>query len=120
MSEKAKITAIRPEFAIPGGEVEIIVKDLRIESGSELLCYANGLRCLVVGASSRRVVALLPSVDDSTAIVQIETGDGETNGHVISIGKVLASEMHIVANPAIDPSDDALILTRSGSRGQKL
>jgi DNA-binding beta-propeller fold protein YncE len=120
MSEKAKITAIRPEFAIPGGEVEIIVKDLRIESGSELLCYANGLRCQVVGASSRRVVALLPSVDDSTAIVQIETGDGETNGHVISIGKVLASEMHIVANPAIDPSDDALILTRSGSRGQKL
>jgi sugar lactone lactonase YvrE len=28
--------------------------------------------------------------------------------------------MHIVANPAIDPSDDALILTRSGARGQQL
>jgi sugar lactone lactonase YvrE len=28
--------------------------------------------------------------------------------------------MHIVANPAIDPTDDAIILTRSGSRGQQL
>jgi sugar lactone lactonase YvrE len=28
--------------------------------------------------------------------------------------------LHIVANPAVDPKDDSIILTRSGSRGQML
>jgi sugar lactone lactonase YvrE len=28
--------------------------------------------------------------------------------------------MHIVANPAVDPKDDSIVLTRSGSRGQEL
>lgn len=28
--------------------------------------------------------------------------------------------MHLVANPAVDPKDDSIILTRSGSRGQQL
>jgi sugar lactone lactonase YvrE len=28
--------------------------------------------------------------------------------------------LHIVANPAVDPEDDSIILTRSGSRGQQL
>jgi sugar lactone lactonase YvrE len=28
--------------------------------------------------------------------------------------------LHIVANPAVDPQDDSIILTRSGSRGQQL
>jgi sugar lactone lactonase YvrE len=39
---------------------------------------------------------------------------------MLSIGKFLVGDMHIVANPAIDPKDDALVLTRSGSRGQQL
>ncbi|MEP6787958.1 MAG: gluconolaconase, partial [Acidobacteriota bacterium] len=38
----------------------------------------------------------------------------------IVVGKLLTDGMHIVANPAVDPSDDALILTRSGGRGQHL
>lgn len=120
MSDNSKITTINPPNAIPGGEMEIIVEGLQLDGDSQLKCYANGLECQIVAASNRRVVASLASVDDSTAIVQIETAKGESGGHVISIGKLLADEMHIVANPAIDPSDDALILTRSGPRGQKL
>lgn len=120
MSDTGKITAIRPEYAIPGGEVEIRVEGLGLDSVSEMACHANGLDCKIIAASGRRWMVTLPSVEDSSAIVQIETSKGESNGHVISVGKLLANEMHIVANPAIDPSDDALILTRSGSRGQKL
>ena len=120
MNDRAKITAIRPEHAIPGGEIEIRVEELGLDPDSGLLCHANGLACQINAASNRRIVATLPALDDSSAIVQIETSKGESNGHVVSVGKLLTNEMHIVANPAIDPSDDALILTRSGSRGQKL
>lgn len=116
----AKITKIRPEKAISGGEIEIIVDGLRIEPGGKLLCFANGLRCQVAGASSKRVVAVLPVSDDSSAVIQLETDAGQSNPMVITTGKLLVDEMHIVANPAIDPSDDALIITRSGSRGQQI
>lgn len=120
MERAGKILSVMPGRAIPGGEVEIRVEGLRLEPGENVSCFANGLKCNVVGASSKRVVVQLPECDDSSAILQIETSRGETEGYVIAMGKVLADDMHIVANPAIDPSDDALILTRSGSRGQQL
>lgn len=115
-----KIKQVSPDKAISGGEIELITESLQIDAGGGLRCLANGVECQVVSASSRRVVASLPEVDDSTAIIQLETSAGDSNGLVIATGKLVANEMHIVANPAIDPSDDALILTRSGSRGQQL
>ncbi|MEQ1765186.1 MAG: hypothetical protein ABL984_18810, partial [Pyrinomonadaceae bacterium] len=120
MSGTAKIREVIPNRAIPSGEIEILVEGLQVPTGESLRCLANGVECQVSAASSRRVVAFLPEIDDSTAIVQIETRDQDSNGFVVTTGKRVASDMHIVANPAIDPSDDALILTRSGARGQQL
>jgi sugar lactone lactonase YvrE len=116
----ATIKSIFPKIAIPGGEIELHTEGLLVEPGATVRCFVNGVRAHVSGASSRRVVAVMPEIDDSTAIVQIEAGGSETSGFIVTAGKLLANEMHIVANPAIDPADDALILTRSGSRGQSL
>lgn len=120
MSSIVKIREIIPNRAIPSGEIEILVEGLQVSFGESVRCLVNGLACRVSAASSRRVVVSLPETDDSTSIVQIDTRDQESNGFVVTTGKRVASDMHIVANPAIDPSDDALILTRSGSRGQQL
>jgi len=120
MSGTVKIREIIPNRAIPSGEIEILVEGLQVPTGQSVRCLVNGVECRVAAASSRRVVVSLPEVDDSTAIVQIETKEQDSNGFVVTTGKRVASDMHIVANPAIDPSDDALILTRSGSRGQQL
>ena len=120
MSNAPRIASIAPERAIPGGQVEIKTEQFRPEGGRPVVCYANGLECHVAGCSARRTMAVLPDCDDSTAVVQLETSSGESNGYVVTMGKLLANDMHIVANPAIDPSDDALVLTRSGSRGQQL
>lgn len=120
MSTTPKITSIRPEKAIAGGQIEIATSNFHPRGDSPPKVFANGLECRVVGASSRRILANLPDCDDSSAVVQIETLDGESNSSLVTFGKTLVNEMHIVANPAIDPSDDALILTRSGSRGQQL
>ncbi len=115
-----KIKTVLPNKAIPGGEIEILAEGLRLDADSNLICSANGVECQISSASSRRVIATMPDVDDSTAIIQLESSGGDTNGFVIATGKLLANEMHIVANPAIDPGDEALILTRSGARGQQL
>lgn len=120
MSTEFKIASVLPERAIPGGQVEILTEGARVEPGTFVRCFANGQECQVIGASSRRTIAVLPDCDDSTVVIQLETGAGESGGFVVAMGKVLANDMHIVANPAIDPSDDALVLTRSGSRGQQL
>ncbi len=121
MSTNGRITAVTPERAIAGGEIEIHFEDLRLEPGNEPSCFANGIECEVRAASSKRILAIVSeSVDDSTSIIQLESASGDSNGLVISTGKLLANEMHIVANPAIDPKDGSLILTRSGSRGQQL
>ncbi len=120
MSSAVKIREIIPNRAIPSGEIEILVEGLQVPPGEAVRCLVNGVECRVAAASSRRVVVSLPEIDDSTAIVQIETKQQESNGFVVTSGKQVATDMHIVANPAIDPSDDALILTRSGARGQQL
>jgi len=115
-----KIKRVSPDKAISGGEIELITENFQVDPGGGLRCLANGLECQLNSASSRRVIASLPEIDDSTAIIQLETSAGDSNGFVVATGKLVANEMHIVANPAIDPSDDALILTRSGGRGQQL
>lgn len=120
MSGTVKIREITPNRAIPSGEIEVLVEGLQVPSGESVRCLVNGVECRVAAASSRRVIVSLPEVDDSTAIVQLETKEQDSNGFVVTTGKRVANDMHIVANPAIDPSDDALILTRSGSRGQQL
>ena len=38
----------------------------------------------------------------------------------VVVGKRLAEDLHPVANPAFDPDDGALFVTRSGSRGEQL
>lgn len=120
MTDTIKISAIKPDKAIPRGEILIEVEGLKLAFGDEAVCTANGLSCRVIGASSKRFVAVVPEVDDSSAVIQVATQNVESGSALISTGKLLASEMHMVSNPAIDPSDDALILTRSGSRGQQL
>jgi outer membrane protein assembly factor BamB len=120
MNNSPKISSIVPERAIPGGQVEIYTEQFRPEPGRPLACYANGLESQIVGSSAKRTIAMLPDSNDSTVVVQLDTSAGESNGYVVTMGKILANEMHIVTNPAIDPSDDALVLTRSGSRGQQL
>lgn len=119
MENFGRIVEVIPPRAIPGGEIELKLQGVRFEPGDTVICRANGAEGRVTGASSRRVISVLPDLDDSTAVIQIES-DPQISPKVIIAGKLLVNGMHIVANPAIDPSDDALILTKSGPRGQLL
>jgi sugar lactone lactonase YvrE len=121
MSAAAKITGVEPHYAIPGGEIAIACDGFRMSAGTTDGCYVAGQICHVVAASSTRILALVPpEAGEGKTIVHLESMGAVSNTAEITVGQEIADEMHIVANPAVDPSDDAIILTRSGSRGQHL
>ena len=121
MTSIGKIKRIIPEYAIPGGEISIECEEFRAEPAAEHSAYLNGERCWITAASSRRVLATLPDADvDGRSSIQLESGGVESEPFRLTVGRLLTDGMHIVANPAVDPKDDSLVLTRSGSRGQQL
>ena len=126
MSQSIKILGIEPQYAIPGGEIAIRCEGFRLDPGTADGVYIEGMQCRIVAASVNRVLAIVPddvagvnSPDEKTP-VHLESFGAISNTAFLTVGRRLADGMHIVANPAVDPADDALILTRSGSRGQHL
>jgi len=112
---------VRPAMAIPGGVVELIMDS---DSGlvtDDLECRIGGIQARIVSASRRGLHVLVP--EGIEGVVKIEVGsrssDSSSEG-VIEIGREFARDLHIVANPAVDPVDGSIVATRSGSRGQQL
>ncbi len=121
MDSSAKINRIVPQYAIPGGEISIECEGFRTESGATNSAFLDGEPCRIIAVSSRRVLATLPAVDvNGKSFIKLESSGVETEPERLTVGRLLADEMHIVANPAIDPKDESLVFTRSGSRGQQL
>jgi DNA-binding beta-propeller fold protein YncE len=122
MNRAGKILSVAPKAAISGGEIEIAVDGFLRESAGSAGCFADGRKCNIVAASRRRILAELPEQrEPGVAALYLEAGTHSSNiDRSLIVGGVLAENMHMVANPAIDPKDDSIILTRSGSRGQQL
>ena len=121
MSSAGKITEIRPKYVLPGAEIEVLTEGSQPD-GRSSVCLLDTKPCRVTASSSKRTIAIVPDsiTEYSHAIVQLSVADLNSNEYKIHVAGQLADGMHIVANPAIDPSDDALVVTRSGSRGQHL
>lgn len=121
MENTIKINSVNPQYAIPGGEVVIECENFRVGGETHYGCYFDGEKARIVGASNRRIVAIVPDefLSETVSIV-LEAGDSRSEPFEIKVGRKSAGDMHIVANPAVDPNDDSIILTRSGTRGQEL
>lgn len=130
MEKALKILAVEPQYAIPGGEIVIACEGFRLEHGTADGVYIEGVQCRIVAASTRRIMAIIPDeiagtsqeadADIKKTPVHLESFGATSNTIEVTIGRRLIDGMHIVANPAVDPADGAIILTRSGSRGQHL
>jgi sugar lactone lactonase YvrE len=133
MSQGLKITAIEPRYAIPGGEIAIACEGFDV--GKDAGVFFGDIGCRIVAASSTRILAIVPEdelgdvlagVDPELSklkgkkFVHLKCGRAISNKVELATGRLLTDGMHIVANPAVDPSDGAIILTRSGGRGQHL
>ncbi len=121
MTQALKLTGINPSLAIPGGEIAIACENFRPDRHSPDGCYVAGIRCRTVAESTTRILAIVPpDAGEGKTFAHLESNSAVSNTFELNVGRELADEMHIVANPAVDPSDGAIILTRSGARGQHL
>jgi sugar lactone lactonase YvrE len=119
---KQQIVRVDPAAAIPGGEVAIECEGFDTSNLRECRATFGGRGAHLVGVSPRRVLAAVPegSEGGETEVV-LESADGLRTGPARTlVGRKLAEDLHIVANPAFDPDDGSLYLTRSGSRGQRV
>lgn len=121
MNKAGKILSVSPKYAVPGGEVIIECEGFVVSLESGYGCFFDGQPARLVGASENRVIAIVPdNVDAHEVEIYLQSGVDQSNSISLTVGKKLADNLHIVANPAVDPKDNSIILTRSGSRGQSL
>lgn len=120
MNKAGEIRAIRPSYAIPGGEIAIECEGFQLDADRVHGAFINGKQCRLTAASPTRVLAIVPDCSPGEAYVHLESGGDESPTADMIVGEKIADEMHIVSNPAVDPADDAIVVTRSGSRGQQL
>lgn len=121
MSESGRIERIDPRAGIAGGEIVIECQEFDTSRTRHSRALFDGVDAHLVGVSTRRVVALVPDLNHSGEVqVMLEGGGRRTNASNFVVGSKLAEDLHPVANPAFDPEDGSLYVTRSGSRGQQM
>lgn len=122
MSEVGRIVRIDPAAGIMGGEV--VIESTNFDTSNLRSCQAmfGDKRAWLVGASPRRVLAIVPEMTKGGEVeVSLVSGNARRSANArMTVGTKLAEDLHLVANPAFDPDDGSLYVTRSGSRGQRL
>ena len=121
MSKVVKILGIDPLLALPGAEVTIDCENLDTSDPTLCAVWFQNARAPIVALSPRRVLAIVPEVKQSGLTeVTLESNGQRSEAATLEVGKQLAEDLHPVANPAFDPDDGSLFVTRSGSRGEQL
>ena len=117
-----QIVRVDPPAAIPGGEVSIECDGYDTSNLRGCRAEIGGAAARLVGAAPWRVLAVVPEEAEGGEVeVTLSAADGaRTNSARLVVGRKLADDLHLVANPAFDPDDGSLYVTRSGSRGQRL
>ena len=120
MGSAGKIIRIDPPFAIAGGE--IMIECAGFDTSDPALCAVmiDDSTAPIVALSPNRVLAIVPETKGGEVEVQLFSGNELSAPATVTVARKLASDLHPVANPAFDPDDGALFVTRSGSRGEEL
>jgi len=121
MTKEGKILLIDPPFAIPGAELTIDCEGLDTSDPTLCAVFFGEERASIVAISPQRVLAIVPDLKQGGRTeVRIESGGKRSEAAGVTVAKRLAEDLHPVANPAFDPDDGSLFVTRSGARGEQL
>lgn len=121
MTSAAEIIRIDPPYGIPGGEIVIECANFDTTDPASCSVLLGDTYAPIVALSPRRVMAIVPEVDRPGLVeVKLLAGEQESNPVSFTVARKLAGDLHPVANPAFDPEDGSLFVTRSGSRGEAL
>lgn len=121
MTAAAKILNIDPPYGIAGGEIVIECAGFDTSDPSQCEVLIGSSPAQIVASGPRRVLATIPEIKGGGKVeVQLKSKDALSEPAHMTVARKLAGDLHPVANPAFDPGDGALFVTRSGSRGEKL
>jgi sugar lactone lactonase YvrE len=122
MARSGHVTRVDPAAGIPGGEVAIEYGELSRDLAKRVGIRFGREDAHIVAATQTRALTLVPDFNGGgpTEVSLLLEGETETIGKPASFvaGKKLAGGLHPVTNPAFDPADGALFVTRSGARGE--
>ena len=120
MGNVAKILNIDPPYAIAGGEIVIDCTGFDTVDASQCSISIGDSPAQMVALGPRRVLAQVPETNGGKVEVTLMSRGHSSEPAELTVGRKLAGDLHPVANPAFDPDDGALFVTRSGSRGEEL
>jgi sugar lactone lactonase YvrE len=121
MLERPKIIKIDPAYGTAGGEVIVDCEQFDTSDPDACQVLFDETPAGIVALGRERVLATIPD-DLRGGSVQVTLEAGQVRAEAVSflVGRKLATDLHPVANPAFDPEDGSLFVTRSGSRGEEL
>src|SRR5437764_342577 len=122
MNPSQSVKTLNPTSGIPGGEIIVEYQTISAEMLKTVEVRFAGAAAHLVSANRTRAVAIIPAIETEGA-VEVNIADGSavqssTGGADFILATELAGNLHPVANPAFNPADGALFVTRSGSRGE--
>jgi len=117
MTAPLEINRIDPPVGIAGGEVAVTYSGAEGVSG-ELVVMFDEKPAHVIALGRRRALVSIPEIGREGRIDVAVVAGNQRAAADFSIGRRLAGGLHPVTNPAFDPNDGSLYVTRSGSRGE--
>lgn len=112
-----RIDAAVPSAALPGGEIEVRGTHLGPASFHVPTAIVSGVPASVLLSRPDRVIVRIPDEAQSGKL-EIQQNGQSSNSVQIRVGRLIAENVHPVANPAVDANGN-IFVTLSGSRGQK-
>ncbi len=116
----SKILNIDPPFAIAGGEIVVDCTGFDTSDPSQCSVLIGDSPAQIVALGPRRVLAQVPETKGGRVEVKLTSRGNTSEPAHLTVGRKLAGDLHPVSNPAYDPDEGALFVTRSGSRGEEL
>ena len=121
MNKAPEILKVDPDIAIPGGEVAIECAGFDTSDPTLCAVWFGNQRAPLVALSPKRALAIVPETrENGQVLITLESQGVKSSDANIIVGRRLAEDLHPVSNPAFDPDDGALFVTRSGARGEQL
>jgi sugar lactone lactonase YvrE len=120
MASAGKIIKIDPSYGIAGGEIVIDCEGFDTADPAMCAVVVDDMVAPIVALGPNRVLAIVPETTGGEVDVRLQNGTEFSAPARMTVGRKLAGDLHPVANPAFDPDDGALFVTRSGSRGEEL
>lgn len=106
-----------PPVALPGGEIELLGSNLGPVDSRVPLAFVGEDAAAVVLSRPRRMQIRVPDAGGK-ALLRVTRNHELSNAVEVRVARLLATEVHAVANPAVDPEGNVYV-TYSGPRGQQ-